>query len=313
MTLDPQIAEMLAAEASGEGPSFAIGVEESRAAEYDFIELCGPLIEMRVEDRDVPGPDGAVPVRVYAPRGDEEVRPAVVYFHGGGWVAGDLETMDRVCRNMADGAGAVVVSVHYRRAPEEIFPAAAEDAHAALAWVAANAAALGVDPARIAVAGDSAGGNLSAVVSQMARDRGGPAVAFQLLIYPVLDHDFATPSYVACADGYALTRTMMQWFWDQYVPDASRRDDPYAAPLRASSLAGLPPAAVHVAGYDPLRDEGLAYAEALRAAGVPVEVRNFETMVHGYLQLVTVSAGAAAASAAAIEALRTALAVAAPA
>ena len=313
MTLDPQIAEMLAADASGDGPSFAIGVEESRASEYDFIEMCGPLIEMRVEDRQATGPEGDVPVRVYTPAGDAPVRPGVVYYHGGGWVAGDLETMDRVCRNIADGAGAVVVSVHYRRAPEDRFPAASEDAHAALAWVAANAAALGIDAGRIAVAGDSAGGNLSAVVCQMARDRGGPDVAFQLLIYPVLDHDFTTPSYVERADGYALTQAMMRWFWDQYVPDTSRRDDPYAAPLRATSLAGLPPAAVHVAGYDPLRDEGLAYAEALRAAGVPVDVRNFEAMVHGYLQMVTVSDGAAAASRAATEALRDALAAGAPA
>jgi len=308
MTLDPQIAEMLAAEAAGEGPSFALGVDESRAAEYDFIEMCGPLIEMRVEDRGIPGPDGDVPVRVYTPSSATAVRPGVVYYHGGGWVAGDLETMDRVGRNIADGADAVVVSVHYRRAPEDRFPAAAEDSYAALAWVAENAAALGIDPARIAVAGDSAGGNLSAVVSQMARDRGGPRVAFQLLIYPVLDHDFETSSYLDHAEGYALTREMMIWFWDQYVPDAARRDDPYAAPLRATDLAELPPAAVHVAGFDPLRDEGLAYADALRAAGVPVDVRNFETMVHGYLQLVTVSPAAAAASAAATEALRDALA-----
>jgi len=307
LPLDPQIADLLAAEATGEGPSFALGVEESRAAEYEFIEMCGPLIAMAVADRGIPGPAGDVPVRVYTPIGAAATRPGLVYFHGGGWVAGDLETMDRVCRNIASGADCVVVSVHYRRAPEHRFPAAADDSYAAVTWVAENADALGIDAVRIAVAGDSAGGNLSAVVSQMARDRGGPPIAFQLLLYPVIDHDFATQSYRDCAEGYALTRPMMQWFWDQYVPDPTERDNPYAAPLRAASLAGLPPAHVHVAGFDPLRDEGLAYGDALRAAGVPVEVRTFDDMIHGYLQMVTVSPSAAAASAAATEAVRAAL------
>ena len=304
MPLDPQIAEMLALESSGGGPSFALGVEESRAAEYEFIEMCGPLVGMAVEDCVALGPGGDLPVRVYTPDGEAATRAGLVYFHGGGWVAGDLETMDRVCRNLAAGAGCVVVSVDYRRAPEHRFPAAADDAYAAVAWVAANAGVLGIDAARIAVAGDSAGGNLAAVVSQMARDRGGPHVAFQLLIYPVIDHDLVTPSYVECADGYALTRDMMAWFWDQYVPDVAGRGNPYAAPLRAASLAGLPPAVIHVAGSDPLRDEGLAYGAALQAAGVPVEVRNFDTMIHGYLQMVTVSDGARVATEAATAALR---------
>lgn len=307
MPLDPQIQQLLAGDGSGDAPTFTVGVAEARAAEYDFIELCGPLIEMPVADRSAPGPVVDVPVRVYAPASALEARPGVVYFHGGGWVAGDLETMDRVCRAIAAGADCVVVSVDCRRAPEDRFPAAADDAYAATAWVAANAAALGIDPARIAVAGDSAGGNLAAVVSQMARDLAGPEICFQLLIYPVTDHDFTTVSYRECGDGYALTRPLMEWFWDQYVPDPARRDDPYAAPLRAADLARLPPAAVHVAGYDPLRDEGRAYGQALRAASVATEIRCFDTLIHGYLQMATVSAAAAAASEAAVAALRDAL------
>jgi acetyl esterase len=175
-----------------------------------------------------------------------------------------------------------VASVDYRLAPDTRFPGAVEDCFAATRWVVENAAALGADPRRVAVAGDSAGGNLAAVVAQIARDRGTPPLRFQLLVYPVADADFERASYRANADGYFLTRAAMQWFWDQYVPDAAERAHPYASPLRARSLAGLPPALVISAEFDPLRDEGEAYAEALRRAGVPVQCSRYDGQIHGF-------------------------------
>jgi len=241
-----------------------------------------------VAEREIPGPAGPVPVRIYTPEG-EEPRPAVVFFHGGGWVIGNLDTHDGTARKLANAAGAVVVSVDYRLAPEHPYPAAAEDCYAATRWVAEHGAAeLGVAPGRLAVAGDSAGGNLAAVVSLMARDRGGPALAFQLLVYPVTDPDFERASYRENAEGYLLTRDVMEWFWDQYVPEAERRHDPYAAPLRAPDLSGLPPALVVTAEYDPLRDEGEAYARRLEEAGVRVRCRRYPGMIHGFLSFADV-------------------------
>jgi len=241
-----------------------------------------------VAEREIPGPAGPVPVRIYTPEG-EEPRPAVVFFHGGGWVIGNLDTHDGTARKLANAAGAVVVSVDYRLAPEHPYPAAAEDCYAATRWVAEHGAAeLGVARGRLAVAGDSAGGNLAAVVSLMARDRGGPALAFQLLVYPVTDPDFERASYRENAEGYLLTRDVMEWFWDQYVPEAERRHDPYAAPLRAPDLSGLPPALVVTAEYDPLRDEGEAYARRLEEAGVRVRCRRYPGMIHGFLSFADV-------------------------
>jgi acetyl esterase len=215
--------------------------------------------------------------------------------------------MDRPCRTFANGAGCVVVSVDYRCAPESRFPTAANDSFAATRWVADNAAELGIDASRIAVGGDSAGGNLAAVVSQMARDAGGPQIVFQLMIYPVTDFAFDTPSYREVGEGYGLTTPMMDWFWEQYLADPADGANPYASPIRATSLAGLPPAAVYVVEYDPLRDEGLAYAEALRAAGVPADARCFDGLVHGYLQMGAVSGAARRAVADTVQALRTGL------
>jgi acetyl esterase len=208
-----------------------------------------------------------------------------VFYHGGGWVIGDLEVADRPCRSLCAGAGCVVVSVDYRLAPEHRFPAAADDAYAAAQWVSAHAADLGADPARLAVGGDSAGGNLTAVVALMARDQGGPPIAFQLLIYPVAGCDLDTVSYRDNAEGYLLTRAAMEWFWGHYIPDEAARRHPYASPLSAENLAGLPPAFVVTAEYDPLRDEGEAYAERLRRAGVPVTLKRYAGMIHGFFQL----------------------------
>jgi acetyl esterase len=227
---------------------------------------------------------GSIPVRVYRPVGAaaDTRLPALVYFHGGGWVIGDLETHDVLCRQITAAADIAVIAVDYRVAPEHKFPAAADDAWAATRWVVANAGRLGVDPARIALGGDSAGGNLAAVVALMARDAGAPSIAFQALLYPVTDVGTETGSYRDFADGYLLTRDAMTWFFDHYLKSADDAKDWRVSPLRAPSLAGLPPALIVTAGFDPLRDEGEAYAKALRAAGVRVDYVCYGGMIHGF-------------------------------
>jgi acetyl esterase len=234
-----------------------------------------------VEDTSIPGPSGDIPVRIYTPEGSRPL-PCLVFFHGGGWVCGSLRTHDVLCRALANGAGCIVVAVDYRLAPEHKFPAAIDDALAATRWVAANTGQLGIDPDRIAVAGDSAGGNLAAAVALESRDNSGPRLVFQLLIYPVTDHNFDTPSYVENGKDYRLTRAGMQYYWNHYLRGAADADDQRASPLRASSHANLPPALVVTAEYDPLRDEGRAYADRLRAAGVAVEYREYAGLIHGF-------------------------------
>jgi acetyl esterase len=240
-----------------------------------------------VVDRHVPGPAGTIPVRVYTPAGQAPF-PVLVYFHGGGWVIGSVETYDVLCRALTNAAGCIVVSVDYRLAPEHKFPAAAEDAYAAAKWVATNAAAVAGDAARIAIGGDSAGGNLAAVVALMARDRGAPSLVHQLLVYPVTDAACATVSYRENADGYLLTKAAMHWFWDHYTRSDTDRNQVYASPLRAPTVRGLPPALVITAEFDPLRDEGEAYAARLREAGVPVTVTRYEGMIHGFFGMAAV-------------------------
>jgi acetyl esterase/lipase len=217
----------------------------------------------------MPGPGGDLPYRLYRPAAPHDgPRPLVVYFHGGGWVLGDLDSDDPLCRDLCARSGAVVVSVNYRHAPEVRFPAAADDAYAAVRWVDANAAELGGIPGQLAVAGWSAGGNIAAVACQRARDEGGPQIAGQLLMTPVVDSEMTRPSYTENGDGYILTSVLMDWFWDHYA-DPADRGDTRAAPLRGN-LDGLPPACIVTADFDPLRDEGIAYARALENAGVPV-------------------------------------------
>jgi acetyl esterase len=240
-----------------------------------------------VKDLTADGPAGPIALRLYRPAGvpASATVPALVFFHGGGWVIGDLETHDVLCRQLAAGAGIAVVAVDYRLAPEHRFPAALDDAWAATRWVAARAGQLGIDAGRLAVGGDSAGGNLAAVVALLARDHGGPALALQALIYPVTDVGAESQSYADFADGFMLTRDSMRWFVDHYLNSRSEASDWRASPLRAPSLAGVAPALVVTAGFDPLRDEGDAYARKLRAAGVRVDHICYGGMVHGFLPM----------------------------
>jgi acetyl esterase len=282
MPVHPEAQQLLAAlEAQGMPPFDHMTVPQARAAAQGFRDLQGEPEEVATEDRVVPGPAGDIPVRVYTPEGDGP-KPVIVYFHGGGWVIGDIEVCDNPVRRIANRTGAVVVSVDYRLAPEHPYPAPFEDCYAATAWVAEHAAELGGDAARVATCGDSAGGNLAAAVALAARDRGGPRLAAQLLIYPVTDFDFTTESYRQNGEGYLLTKGAMVWFWAHYLGAYDLGKDPYACPARADDLSGLPPAFVATAEYDPLRDEGEAYAAALKAAGVEVTAKRYDGMLHGF-------------------------------
>ena len=235
----------------------------------------------------MPVSGGEITVRAYSPHGPGP-HPARGYYHGGGWVIGDLYTHDGLCRSITNAARCAVLSVDYRLAPESKYPVAVEDSYAALLWIVSNAERLGIDRRRMAVGGDSAGGNLATVMALMARDRTGPRLALQVLIYPVTDHDLDTRSYRENATGYILTREGMRWFWNHYLASEAQGREPYASPLRAASLAGLPPALVITAEYDPLCDEGEAYAARLRDAGVPVTLTRYPGMFHGFVRLTNV-------------------------
>ncbi|MDI3419083.1 alpha/beta hydrolase [Streptomyces luteolus] len=256
-----------------------------------------PLPVAHVTDTDADG----VPVRVYDPAAVQDA-PVVLFLHGGGFTLCDLDSHDGFCRAMADATGAVVVSVDYRRAPEHPFPAAPEDAYTALLWAAKT-----YSGRRIAVAGDSAGANLATVLTLLARDRGGPEIAFQALYYPMLDPTRSGASHRENAQGYFLTADHVRWYWRQYLNSEQDAADPYAAPLRRTDLGGLPPAHVVTAGLDPLRDDGEAYAAALTAAGVRVLVRRYEGMFHGFLTMASALPEAAAACESAFTVLRAAL------
>jgi acetyl esterase/lipase len=240
--------------------------------------------EVRSEDRVIDGPAGPIPIRVYRPAAESQAPlPVVVFIHGGGWSVGDLDTYDGMARRHVVGADAIVVSIDYRLAPEHPYPAAVDDAWAATQWVAAHAADLGGDADRLAVAGDSAGGNLAAVVSQLARDAGGPRIRFQLLWYPVTTFDTSLPSFTENANAPILDVDGCKGCTRWYIGDLDISDIPATlAPARAKDLTGLPPAYIAVAGHDPLRDDGVRYAQLLSDAGVPVELHNAETLVHGY-------------------------------
>jgi acetyl esterase len=285
MPINPQVQALLDEfEKQGLPPFEQMGVTQARVVALDFRGLQGEAEDIaEVRDILVPGPAGQLPVRVYHPSPGKTL-PLVIYFHGGGWVIGDLEIVDRPCRALANASQCVVASVNYRLSPETKFPGPVEDCYAATRWLAENTQAIGADSRFVAVAGDSAGGNLAAAVSLMARDRGGPAIAYQLLIYPVTAPAQGTQfaSYRDNAEGYLLTRASMEWFWDHYLTSSDDGKNPYASPLLASDLSGLPPAMVITAEFDPLRDEGLAYAQRLRDAGVSVKSSHYDGMIHGF-------------------------------
>ena len=268
MALDMATAMMMEQMAAAGGkPINESTPEEARALGAAFAEMSGPKPRtVTSEDRQLEVEGGSIPIRILRPQ--QAARGVIVYYHGGGWVIGTIDEFDTLGRKIAERTSCAVVLVDYRLAPEYRYPTAADDSYAALEWAGANLATIaGRNDVPLFVAGDSAGGNLSAVVALRARDRGGPEIALQVLIYPVTDCDFDRPSYVDPENQVLLTRDAMVWFWDHYLPDASRRAEPDASPLRAEDLSGLPPAVVITAEHDPLRDEGEEYAKKLEAAG----------------------------------------------
>jgi len=310
MPLDRQVKALLDQLASQGAPKlWELGPKAARAAMRLSVFRNSDEPIGKSEDRFFSGPDGTVGVRVYTPlESSSPLLPGLIFFHGGGFVLGDLESHDGLCRSLSNQSGCRVVSVDYRLAPEHPFPAAVEDCVAATDWVAQNAGDLGIDAARLAVGGDSAGGNLAAVVAMLAAGKRTPKLAFQLLIYPVMQLGGPdTPSMKENANGYFLEKASMEWFTRLYCPDAALRTDARLSPLLADDVALTPPAYVVTAGFDPLRDEGKAYADKLDAAGVPVTYVNYPSMIHGFFSFRSVVPKSREAVAAAAAALRCAL------
>jgi acetyl esterase len=284
MPLDPQIKVILdQIDALGLPPHYEVGAVQARANAASRPRAQGPEVTS-VENRSIAGPDGQVPIRIYKPAGSGPF-PAIVWAHGGGMVIGTLETCDYICRKLCVNVGCVVVSVDYRLAPEHTFPAAPHDFYEATKWVADNAGELGVDVGRISVGGESAGANLAAAVALMARDLSGPSLVHQTLINPMLDTNFDTASYLENAEGYFLTRKTMMWYWEQYLGKPDGTNEPYAAPLLAPDVSGLPPALLIVGEFDPLRDETEAYAARLQAAGVATTCTRYDGGVHNFFSM----------------------------
>lgn len=306
MPLDPDMKALLDQMAAAKMPSFhQMTPQAAREQMSQRTAAVTPEPVARVEDRTVAGPNGGIPIRIYTP-GRAGPFGALVYFHGGGWVVGSIELTDQPCRMITNAAGCVTVSVDYRLAPEHKFPAGPEDCYAVTRWVAENAASLGCDPNRIATGGTSAGATLAAATALMARDRGAPKIAFQLLVYPATQRELDTASHRQFAtDGYyILSRADMDWFWGHYLASAADAANPYACPARATTLAGLPPAMVITAEFDPLRDEGEAYAMRLREAGVATVLKRYDGVTHGFFGMPSVVAKSRTAIAEASAALR---------
>lgn len=286
MPVHPQVLDFLALLRSANLPPF----EQSTPAEARMRLSAAQALEAPPEpiatrDLELPGPGGPLPVRVYTPAASESgPRPGFLYFHGGGWVIGSIETHDRICRALANLSGCILVSVDYRLAPEHKFPAAVEDCEAATRYVSEHAASFGIDPQRLGVGGDSAGGNLAAVVALRSKAAGQPAIKAQVLIYPATGHGLNTASRKDLGEGYFLTKGTIRWFSEQYLRSAADEQHPHAAPMYATDLRGLPKALVVTAEYDPLIDEGEAYAARLREAGVPTTLRRYDGMIHGFFQ-----------------------------
>lgn len=314
MPLDPQMQALYDRRAQQQvRPLYTMTLAEARAADLAAIQADAGTPEpvAEVHEEQFAGPDGPLPVRVYRPAGEGPL-PVLVYFFGGGWTLGSLDTGDAICRSLANAAGCLTIAVGYRLAPENPFPAAPQDCFAGVQWAAEHAARFGGDPSRLAVGGDSAGGNLAAAVSLMARDAGGPGLLAQLLVYPNTDCLADTPSRRENTDPLLFNDKSVQWYWDNYLTDPDDGHHPLASPLRAPDHSGLPPALVLTAEYDPLRDEGEAYAARLRESGVPAETVRYPGVAHGFFAM----AGSLDAGRAAIEHaanyLRTSLAATAP-
>jgi acetyl esterase len=271
-------------------PIESMPLADARALyEESFTRLGGAPLEVgRVRDIEVPGPRGPIPVRVYMPEGTTEPPPLFVYYHGGGWVNGSRESYDAVCRVLTRESRCAVASVDYRRAPEHPAPQPFEDCFAATTWLAAHGAELGADPSRLAVGGDSAGGGLAANVAIKARDDGGPRIAFQMLVYPAVDHDVTSASYLAYKEGHFLTGERMAFYDRCHVPQRELLDVPYVLASRAATLRGLPPALIILAECDPLHDQGVAWAERLRVDGVPAELKVYPGMIHAFFSFMAI-------------------------
>ncbi|MCS6912070.1 MAG: alpha/beta hydrolase [Myxococcales bacterium] len=286
MSLHPELRALLDQLAALSSPPLeSLPPQEARRRYRGFRVLAGrPDASVQTRELSMPGADGPLPARLYRVE-ESAAAPVLLYLHGGGWVVGGLDTHDGLCRGLARASRCAVVSLDYRLAPEHRFPAALEDAWAALVHLGAHGATLGLDAGRLGIGGDSAGGNLAAAATMLARDRGGPRLRAQLLLYPAMAHERNLPSHHEFARGYLLTASLMDWFWQQYLRGPEDAHNPLVSPLKAEDLRGLPPALVVTAELDPLRDEGEAYAARLAAAGVPTVLRRYRGMIHGFLQM----------------------------